>query len=45
MKSNNTSDYRTYGLEKIDSKKPKKSEPKANKISGKSDLRGNKNDR
>lgn len=45
MKKENNSDYRTYGLEKINSRKAKKSEPKANKISGSCDLRGKKNDR
>lgn len=43
MKKENNADYRTYGLEKINSKKIKKSEPKANVITSKSDLRGKKN--
>ena len=45
MKKNQNSDYRSYRLEKIDSKKSKKSEPKADKISANHDLRGKKNDR
>lgn len=42
MNKNEKSSYRTYGLEKIDAKKSKKGEPKANKISGSCDLRGGK---
>lgn len=42
MNKNEKSSYRTYGLEKIDAKKSKKGEPKANIISGGSDLRGGK---
>ncbi len=42
MRKNEKSSYRTYGLEKIDAKNSKKGEPKANIISGGSDLRGGK---
>lgn len=39
MNKNEKSSYRTYGLEKITAKNVKKSEPKANKITGSCDLR------
>lgn len=42
MNKNKKSSYRTYGLEKISAKNSKKDEPKANIISGGSDLRGGK---
>ena len=43
MKKNNNSPYGTYDLNKIDApKNTGKNQPKAEKISGKGDLRGGK---
>jgi hypothetical protein len=43
MNKNNYSPYGTFSYEKVDSpRKPKNTEPKANKITSENDLRGGK---